>query len=196
MKTIIALSREYGSGGRLVAQKVSQLLHIPFYDKEVIKEVARQTGYSEDYVKNADLRPTGSFLYDLYFSGQMPSVSDQVFVTQSRVILDLAKKGGCIIVGRCADYVLHDRPECLRVFVHAPIEQRVRRAIEDYGIQAEKPEVFVSKQDKYRASYYNFFTTGRWGIASNYDLSINSRIGLDAVAQVIVEAAKQLDASL
>ena len=196
MKTIVTIGREYGSGGRLIAQKVADLLQVPFYDKELIEEICRKTGYSEEYVKHSDMRPTGSFLYDLYFSGQVPSVSDQIFVAQSHVIRDLADKGGCIIVGRCADYILHDRKECLKVFVNAPLDERVRRAREDYGVKNDKLESFVTKQDKYRASYYNFFTSGRWGAAANYDLCINSRLGLDVTARIVAEAARELEKTL
>ena len=196
MKTIVTIGREYGSGGRIIAQKVAKLLQVPFYDKELIQEVCEKTGYSEEYVKNSDQRPTGSFLYDLYFSGQTPSVTDQIFIAQSHVIRDLADKGGCIIVGRCADYVLQSRKECLKVFVNAPLEERVRRAREEYGVMNEKLQNFVLKQDKYRASYYNFFTTGKWGSASNYDLCINSRLGLDQTAEIIAETALRLEKSL
>lgn len=193
MKTIVTIGREYGSGGRIIAQKVADMLQIPFYDKELIAKVAEKTGYSEAYIREADQRPTGSFLYDLYFSSQMPSVSDQVFITQSKVIREMAEKGGSVIVGRCADYVLHDREPVLRVFIHAPIEERMRRAKEEYGVETDKLESYVQKKDKYRSSYYNFFTSGRWGTANNYDLCINSRLGLDAAAEIIADAARHLE---
>lgn len=193
MKTIITIGREYGSGGRIIAQKVADRLQIPFYDKELIRTVAEKTGYTEEFVRKADQRPTGSFLYDMYFASQMPSASDHVFIAQSRVIREMAEKGGCVIVGRCADYVLANNPHCLRVFIHAPLASRAKRAMEEYGVPAEKVENYVNRQDKYRASYYNFFAGGRWGAASNYDLCINSNIGLDAATDLICRAAENME---
>ena len=190
---VITIGREYGSGGRLIAQRLSEELGITFYDKQLISEVAKQTGFSENFVRDAEhQRPTNSFLYDLYCAVQAPSVPDQVFIAQARVIKEAAARESCVIVGRCADYILRDEAHCLRTFVYAPLEQRARRAREEYGVQEADLERFVQKQDKARASYYNYFSTGRWGDRREYDLCVNSRIGIDGAVEVIKSAARQL----
>ena len=187
MKAIITIGREYGSGGRLVAKKLSEALNIPFYDKEVIQGVVKKTGFAENFVRDAERRPTNSFIYDLYFSAQSPQ--DQVFIAQSGVIKELAAKGGCVIVGRCADYILREQKDLLRVFIYAPMEERIRRAVEEYGDQEDNMENFVARKDKQRASYYNYFTSVRWGDRKSYDLCINSALGLDTAVEIIRTAA-------
>ena len=189
-RVIITIGREYGSGGRLIAQRLADQMGIRFYDKDLIQDVAKQTGFSEEYIREAEQKPTGSFLYDLYASVQPTSVPDQVFIAQAKVIREVAERESCVIVGRCADYVLRERSDCLRVFVYAPLEERIRRAKEEYGVQAPNLESFVIRQDKNRASYYNYFATGRWGDRREYDLCVNSRIGIDAAAAVIQAAAQ------
>ena len=187
---VITIGREYGSGGRLIAKKLSDEMGITFYDKQLITDVAKKTGFSEHFIRNAEhQRPTNSFLYDLYTSVQTPSIPDQVFIAQAKVIKEAAARESCVIVGRCADYILRDLPNCLKVFVNAPLDQRVRRAREEYGVQENNLESFVLRQDKARASYYNYFATGRWGQSREYDLCINSRIGIDACVAVIRSAA-------
>lgn len=190
---IITIGREYGSGGRLIAKKLSEDMGITFYDKQLISDVAKKTGFSEHFIRNAEhQRPTNSFLYDLYTSVQTPSVPDQVFIAQAKVIKEVAARESCVIVGRCADYILRDQPNCLKVFVNAPLDQRIRRAREEYGVQEANLESFVIRQDKARASYYNYFATGRWGQSREYDLCVNSRIGIDAAVAVIRAAAEAI----
>ncbi len=196
MKTIVTIGREYGSGGRIIAQRLSERLGLPYYDKEVIEGVAKKTGFAENFVRDAERRPTNSFMYDLYFSTQSLSIPDQVFIAQSGVIRDLADKGGCVIVGRCADYILRGRPNLLRIFVYAPLEERVRRAREEYHDEKENLESFVTRQDKQRASYYNYFTSTRWGERKSYDLCVSSSLGLDAAVEVIAAAALAREARL
>lgn len=190
---VITIGREYGSGGRLIAKKLSEDMGITFYDKQLISDVAKKTGFSEHFIRNAEhQRPTNSFLYDLYTSVQSPSVPDQVFIAQAKIIKEAAARESCVIVGRCADYILRDQPNCLKVFINAPLDQRIRRAREEYGVQEANLESFVMRQDKARASYYNYFATGRWGQSREYDLCINSRIGIDAAVEVIRAAAEAI----
>ena len=190
---VITISREYGSGGRLIAKKLSEELGITFYDKQLIAEVAKKTGFSENFIRDTEhQRPTNSFLFDLYTTVATPSVPDQVFIAQAKVIKEAAAKESCVIVGRCADYILRDEPNVLRVFVHAPLDQRIRRAREEYGAEEGNLESFVIRQDKARASYHNYFAAGRWGQSREYDLCVNSRIGIDASVQVIQAAAKAI----
>lgn len=189
---VITIGREYGSGGRIIAQKLADTLGIAYYDKELIQAVAKKTGFSENFVRETERRPTNSFLYDLYCAVQTPSVSDQVFIAQAQVIKEAAENGSCVIVGRCADYVLRERTDCLRVFVHAPMEERVLRAREVYGVEDKNLEAFVQRQDKSRASYYNYFATGRWGDVRAYDLCVNSRIGIEQTVELIRTAAQSM----
>ncbi len=186
---IVTIGREYGSGGRIIAQKLADALGIRYYDKELIQDVARSTGFSEAYIQEAEKRPTGSFIYDLYTAVQPASVPDQVFIAQAKIIREAADRDSCVIVGRCADYILRDHPDCLRVFIYAPLEERVRRAREEYYAQAPNMDSFVIRQDKARASYYNYFTTGRWGDRREYDLCVNSHMGIDNTVAVIQAAA-------
>ena len=192
-RIVITISREYGSGGRLIAKQLSEKLGITFYDKQLIAEVAKKTGFSENFIRDTEhQRPTNSFLFDLYTTVATPSVPDQVFIAQAKVIKEAAAKESCVIVGRCADYILRDEPNVLRVFVHAPLDQRIRRAREEYGAEEENLESYVIRQDKARASYHNYFAAGRWGQSREYDLCVNSRIGIDASVQVIQAAARAM----
>ena len=187
---VITLSREYGSGGRIIAQKLASDLQIKFYDKELIADVARKTGFSENFVRDAEhKRPTNSFLYDLYCAVQTPSVPDQVFIAQAKVIKEAASRESCVIMGRCADYILRDDPRRLSVFVHAPLDERVRRAREEYGVQEPNLEAYVLRQDRARASYYNYFATGKWGQSREYDLCVSSHMGIAAAVATIKAAA-------
>ena len=192
-RIVITISREYGSGGRLIAKQLSEELGITFYDKQLISEVAKKTGFSENFIRDTEhQRPTNSFLFDLYTTVATPSVPDQVFIAQAKVIKEAAAKESCVIVGRCADYILRDEPNVLRVFVHAPLDQRIRRAREEYGAAEDNLENYVIRQDKARAAYHNYFAAGRWGQSREYDLCVNSRIGINAAVKVIRAAAQAM----
>ncbi|HJC00862.1 MAG TPA: cytidylate kinase-like family protein [Candidatus Flavonifractor merdavium] len=190
---VITIGREYGSGGRLIAKQLSEEMGITFYDKQLITEVAKKTGFSENFIRDTEhQRPTNSFLYDLYTTVATPSVPDQVFIAQAKVIKEAAARESCVIVGRCADYILREEPHVLKVFVNAPIDQRIRRAREEYGVTEPNLESYVIRQDKARASYYNYFATGRWGQSREYDLCVNSRIGINTAVKVIRAAAQAM----
>ena len=195
----ITIGREFGSGGREIGKKVAKALNIPYYDKELMAVAAQESGLSPQFLQSYDEKPTNSFLYSLVMghqgmiTGHQTTSVDQMAANAQRdAILSVADKGSCVIVGRCADYILRDEAHCLRTFVYAPLEQRVRRAREEYGVQEADLERFVQKQDKARASYYNYFSTGRWGDRREYDLCVNSRIGIDGAVEVIKSAARQL----
>ncbi|MEA4893307.1 MAG: cytidylate kinase-like family protein [Peptococcaceae bacterium] len=189
---VITIGREFGSGGRLVGRRLAQELGIPFYDKELIAMAAEETGFSEEFIRENEQKRTSGFLANLYFNApQNLPMSDQVFIAQSNIIKKVAKEGSCIIVGRCADYVLAEQPHCLHVFIHAPLEERIRRVKEFYGLDLEDVRSYILRQDKDRASYYNYFASGEWGRCQNYDLSINSGLGLDTVVHVIRELAEK-----
>lgn len=187
---IITIAREYGSGGRLIGLQVAKELDIPFYDKELIVLAAKESGFAEDFVRKMEQTKTISFLYNIYMNSQALPASDQVFLAQSRVIQDIAQKGPCVIVGRCADYVLRDRKDCMHTFIHAPLDERVRRTREEYGEDSANLESVIAKRDKSRASYYNYFTQNKWGAAHNYHLTIDSSIGIHTTVSVIKTMAE------
>ncbi|MGM9579347.1 MAG: AAA family ATPase [Evtepia sp.] len=187
---VITISREYGSGGRAIGERLAKELGIPFYNKELILMAAKESGLSEEYIKKTEQIKSTSFLYGLYMGAQQLPMNDQIFLVQSKIIRQIAEEGPCVIVGRCADYVLRERKDLLNVFIHAPLEYRVQRAKEVYEKQAGNMEDFVKKKDKKRASFYNYFSQNKWGDARHYHLAISSEYGVDFAVSVIKHAAE------
>lgn len=186
---IITISREFGSGGRTIGKMVAEKLGIPCYDAEIIQKMADETGFAPDYVKEAGEYSPGSFL-SAAFSNRMfgPTNEDILWQHQYRVIIELAEKGPCVIVGRCADYILEDKADCLKVFIHADLEFRAKRIVEVYGERAESPEERIKDKDKRRAAYHRFYTNMKWGYAQNYDLTLNSGVlGIDNCVDIITK---------
>lgn len=184
--TVITVGREFGSGGRIVAQRVAKALGVPFYDRAVLKMVAEETGFSQDFIQQTEQRKAGGFFFDIYMDVQNLPVTDQVFLAESKVIRRVAEQGSCVIVGRCADYVLRDREEVFSVFFHAPIKERILRAEKEYRLKESNIQAQISKIDRGRAAYYERYTNGRWGQAQNYHLTINSTLGLDKAAELML----------
>ena len=189
--TVITIGRQFGSGGRIVAQRVAETLHIPFYDKAVIDLAAKETGLSEEFIRQAEQKKTSSFLYNLYMSTQNLPVTDQVFIAESEVIRKVAAVGPCVIVGSCADYVLRNQEGVLNLFIHAPLDERIFRAKEEYKVDAPDVKAYVLKQDKNRAAFYEHFSDRAWGKAENYHLAINSTIGLNTTVDLILALAEE-----
>ncbi|MDR1066918.1 MAG: cytidylate kinase-like family protein [Clostridiales bacterium] len=172
-KFIVSISREYGSGGRIIGEQVAKALGAAFYDRELISLAAKESGFSEEFIaEEQESRPS-------FFNvvGIVPP-QEQIFIAQSKIIKELAEKESCVIIGRCADYVLRDNPNLISVFIHAPIESRIKA----YGGNTED---FVRKLDKMRAHYYSYFTQRKWGNSHNYNICVDSRIGVDATAKVV-----------
>ncbi|MGI5958481.1 MAG: AAA family ATPase [Massiliimalia sp.] len=188
---IITISREHGSGGRLIAKQVAEALGIPLYDKKLIQMIASESGLSEEYVAKADKIQTSSFLYNLYFDSQNLPLQDQVYLTEAKIIRDIAEKGPCVIVGRCADYILKNHANCLHVFIYAPMEEKVNRASSVYLEKHSHMESYLEKYDKQRATYYAHVTNEKWGYPQNYHVMFNSTIGLDQVSEEIIRMAKK-----
>ena len=184
---IITIAREYGSGGRLIAQRVAEKLGIVYYDNEIIDLAAKELGFDIDTIRRAAEEKSSSFMYTMSSSAFTLPINDQVFTTQSKIIRHLAKYDSCIIVNGCADYVLEDYDHVLTVFVHAPIESRIRRVKEDYHEVEENVKQYVQKKDKRRSNYYNYYTTKKWGQLKNFDLTINSDLGIEEVSDIIVK---------
>lgn len=186
MEKIITIAREYGSAGRIIAKKVSEKLGIQYYDNEIIDMAAKELGYDIETIrKNAETK-TSSFMYSLATTTNSLPLYDQVFITQSKVIRHLAQKGSCIIVNGVADYVLEDYDHVLKVFVHAPLESRMKRVQEEYKEEHRDYKKYVLSRDKRRSTYYNYYTTNKWGQIKNFDLTINSDLGIDEVVKTIV----------
>lgn len=188
---VITISRQYGSGGRIVAQKLAEALGIPFYDNELITLAAEKTGLSVECFKDAEKTSVGNLFFSLTsLTPSLDSVglplNEKIFLVQSQVIKDVAAEGSCVIVGRSADYVLSDHPNCINIFLQADLPDRVARAVHTYHHDPQGAEAMVVKTDKRRANYYNYFTGRKWGKAENYDLILNtSRMDLDKIVEVI-----------
>lgn len=199
---IITIGREFGSGGREIARKVAEKLGIKMYDKELIAMIAKSSGMSEDVLHEVDETAVNSFLYALSsgsFSGApivgsttaLP-ITDKAFISCSKIIKEIAEKEPCVIVGRCAESILKGRENLLTVFIYADLEQRIDRICEHENITRESAASVIKRADKKRASYHNYYSDTRWGARTAYDLCINSKIGTDAVADIIVRAALSL----
>lgn len=187
MPRIITIAREYGSGGRLIAQKVAQKVGLVYYDNEVIDLAAREMGMDVDAIRKVAEQKSSSFMYTMSSSAFSLPLNDQVFVMQSKIIRHLANHDSCIIVNGCADYILEDYDDVLSIFIHAPLESRIRRVKEDYQEVHDDYKKYVTKRDKDRSNYYNYYTTKKWGHLKNFDLTINSDLGIDEVATIIAD---------
>ena len=195
---VITMAREYASGGSEIAQAVADKLGVPLYNKELITLAAKRSGLTEEAIAASETQRSGSLIYSLYMMGNTMPLADQVYILQSNVIKELAAQGPCVILGRCGDYVLRDRPNVLSTFVYAPLANRIARA-KTRPDAKEMPdrmwETQLAKHDRARASYYNYYTENRWGEAKNYDLCLNAALGLDACTDLIVNAAKAMQAA-
>lgn len=189
---IITIGRSFGSGGRLIGKKVATLLNLPVYDRELIELTAERSGFHEKVVEHLQQSKPTSLLYAISNSNINVSLQDKVFFAQSKVIRELAEKGPCVIVGRCADSILEEDHKVLRVFIHAPLEMRAERAEKVYQKKAKNFKTYVRKQDKARKAYYDYFTHRTWGKADHYDLCINSAIGIDLAVDIIARTAREM----
>ena len=187
MPRIITIAREYGSGGRLIAQKVAEKVGLFYYDNEVIDLAAKEMGMEVDAIRKVSEQKSSSFMYTMSSAAFSLPLNDQVFVMQSKIIRHLANHDSCIIVNGCADYILEDYDDVLTIFIHAPLESRIHRVKEVYKEQHDDYKKYVMKRDKGRSNYYNYYTTKKWGHLKNFDLTINSDLGIERVAQIIAD---------
>ena len=193
---VITIGREHGSGGRYLGEELARVLGIKCYDSELIAETAARSGFAEGFVQSHEEQRPQSFLYSLVtgsatIAGDQP-VSVQLFQAQSEVIRSLAREGSCIIIGRCANYVLRsENVRTVDLFVHAPMFARVARICERDEMEAAEAEKAIKQIDKARQAYYNFFTGERWGDVQNYDLSVNTAaIGIPGVVELVTDYLK------
>lgn len=196
MDHVITISREFGSGGREVGKKLSEKLGIPFYDKELLEIASKESGICRELFDRNDEAYTNSFLYSLVM-GSYPTSPDgriepemplnqKIFLAQFDTIKSIAKQGPCVIVGRCADYVLKNEKNVINFFITGNTAEKKRRILERYDIEKNKVEDFIKKTDKRRASYYNYYTDMKWGEARNFDMCINtSRTGIDGAVEIM-----------
>lgn len=183
---VITISREFGNGGRTIGKKVAEQLGIPCYDSELIQKIAEESGFDAKFVQEAGEYAPGGFLSNLSSRTFGPTNEDYLWKIQYQIISRLAGQGPCVIVGRCADYILRDKADCLRVFIHADAQFRARRIVQEYGERAESPEQRLRDKDKRRAAYHRFYTNMKWGHAQNYDLTLNSgTLGIDKCVEII-----------
>ena len=193
-KRIITISREFGSGGRFIGEEVAKKLGIAYYDKNIIGQIAEKSGLSPEYIQeNAELSPKkGLFAYA--FSGRDitgKSVEDMVYEAQRNIILELAEKEPCVIIGRNADYILKDRDDVLNVFIHGDMLEKIKRITGLYNVKEKEAVKMMADTDKRRRTNYNFYTDQNWGKASNYTLCLNSsELGYDRCEAIIMECVK------
>ena len=193
---VISISREFGSGGRIIGKQLAALLGIPCYDRTIIQKTAEKSGLSPEFIARAEERARSRFHMAIptvgmpapSFTRQSVPVSHQAFFAQADVIRELADQGPCVIVGRCSDYILSDRPECVRIFIHAGMDSRIRRCIRDYDVPADQAQARIHQMDKGRANYYSYYTGQDWGDMRRYDLTINTgTTGIDGAVQLIAD---------
>lgn len=197
-KCIITIGRQFGSGGRYVGRLLAEKLSIPFYDKELLSEAAKQSGICEEIFEEHDEKPTRSLLFSLVtgmqhhmgtgnFYMDMP-LNHRIFLAQFDAIRKLAEEGSCVIVGRCADYVLRENPDTVSIFVKADMPSKIQRAVTYYGVEKDKAEERIRKADKQRASYYNYYATATWGDVDNYDLVVDTgALGVEGAVELIAK---------
>ncbi len=196
MKTVVTIGRQFGSGGHEIGEKLAEMYGIKCYDKELLGRVAKESGFCEEMLTEHDERPTNSFLYNLvmdtYSFGYNQSslvdmpISHKVFLAQFDTIKKLASEEPCVIVGRCAAYALSEFKNCINLFIFADEESKIKRIMEKYDLTAPKAKEMMNKKDRQRQSYYNYYSSKKWGRADSYDLCINSAtLGIDQTVKLI-----------
>ena len=202
-KRIVTISRQNGSGGRYIGEKLAKELGVPCYDEKLMDMVAKESGFALDFVEEKSEKITGSLLFNIassityasnVFTGNGMSLQDELYFIQNRIIKDLAEKEPCVIVGRCADYALREREDCLHVFIHADEKSKLERAVKYYNMSEKDAPSILKKNDRARNNHYKYYTDQDWGLASNYDLSLNSGLlGIDGCVEVIKSVLKQFE---
>lgn len=199
-RLVVAISREFGSGGRLLGERLARELGLRFYDKALIALAARESGFAPEAFEDAETEAANKFLFSLSMGGGAvrdglfwvaPPVADQIFIAQSKAIERLAEEGGCVLVGRCGAYLLRKNPDCLKVFVYGEREDRLRRIVAQYGVPEAGAEDLLNRMDRGRANYYEHYTTSRWGAVHDFDIAVNTTsLGLDLAAGLVRAAAE------
>ncbi len=189
---VITISREFGSGGRTIGKEVAKKLGIPCYDQEIIEKLAEESGFSKDYIEDkGEYANHKHWFANAFASGgthYSESNQDYLWVLQRKIIRDLAAEGPCVIVGRCADYILEKDYNCLKVFIHASIEKRIEHILENYGERRQSPEKRLRDKDEKRKAYYKYYTETEWGVAKNYHVSLDAgALGIEHCVDIIAD---------
>lgn len=190
---IVTISRQYGSGGREIGRRLAEHLGIPYYDKELIILAAERSGYARSLFEEADQKASNSMIFSLMRAGSMVNtydmpLNDKIYLIQSGVIQQVARQGSCVIVGRCADYVLQDKFPCINIFIHAQLQKRMDRAVKVYGLAPDDVQSTLLRTDKRRETYYNYYTGRKFGDARNYTLSLDSLgVGIENAVRVVAD---------
>lgn len=194
-KKIITISRQCGSGGRYIGEQLAKELGISCYDEKLMDMVVKASGFATEFIEDKGEHMTGSLLFNIasslsyasnVFYGNGMTIQDEVYLIQNRIIKELAEKEPCVIVGRCADYVLRDRKDCLNVFIHADEEDKIDRAIHFYGMPEKEAASILKKTDKARYNHYKYYTDREWGMSDNYDVCLNSSMfGIEGCVKII-----------
>lgn len=192
-KTIITISREYGSGGRRIGEKLALALGIPYCDKAIIDMAAQKSGFDPEFIASQEQKVTGSLLFTLattgYYTGE--SLHDQIFRAECHAILEMAVQGSCVMVGRCADYILKGKFDCFNVFIHADEEFCRARAITEYGVKPAEAAKVIEKINRQRARHYQYYSQQVWGAAKNYHMTLDSgRFGIDGSVEILKSMAE------
>ncbi|MDY4046926.1 cytidylate kinase-like family protein [Negativibacillus massiliensis] len=184
---IITISREFGSGGRTIGKKVAENLGIPCYDRELIHKIAQESGFAEEYIQDAGEYSPGGFLASALSNRSFgPTNEDYFWEIQWKIITELAEKESCVIVGRCADYILRDKADCLTAFIHASMDYRADRIVRVYGEREVSPQERLRDKDKRRAAYHRFYTDMKWGDAKNYQITLDSgKLGIEQCVKIL-----------
>lgn len=200
MKKIITIGRQCGSGGHTIGKMVAERLGIPFYDKEIIQKVAKESGLLEETIEREGEYSTTSFLFNLVTHGvsgynvadsESMLLRDQINAYQTNYIKELAEQGPCVIIGRSADYILEDRDDCVHVFIYGDLEDRMKRVEQEHGISSKDSKAHVMNRDKKRSKYYKYVTDKVWGLAENYTVCLNSsELGIERCVDIIVNCYK------
>ena len=202
-KCIITINRMFGSGGRIIGKALAEELGFKFYDKELIEMASKEKNIPFDEFARVDEKKASQWLYPVDYELQMNPeyhfvpMNDVLYDLQKKSILEAADKENCVIVGRCADYVLRNKPNVLNVFIHSDMESKVRRVVEDYGVESDNVVELINKTDKRRANYYNYYTGMKWGRAENYHLALRTDyIGIDGAVETLIRFIEAKNAEM
>ena len=202
--TIITIGRQFGSNGRMIGEKLAELMGVKCYDKQLIKEAAKQSGLWEDFLDNMDEKPTSSFLYSVvmdpysYMSfdnntNYGMNLNQKAFMATYETIKSIADRESCVIIGRCSNYVLREYESVLSAFIYAPLEVRIDTVMKRFNLNEKQARDQIAKEDKARASYFNYYTSYKWGKNESYDILIDSSLlGPDETAELLLDVAKKL----
>ncbi|MCI8594630.1 MAG: cytidylate kinase-like family protein [Oscillospiraceae bacterium] len=190
---IITIEREFGSGGHVIGEKLAEALGVPFYDEAIIERAAMKSGFDKEFIEEQEQKINNSLLFNIatngYYTGG--SLHDQIFIAERDTLIEVAQQGACVIVGRCADYILREGYNCLNVFVHAEKEDRIKRVVEEYGVKGNNISSIIDKTDKQRARHYQYYSDQVWGASENYHLTLNtSRFSIEQAVGILKDVAE------